>query len=309
MRKKKSLNLCVIGAGRVGTTVGYIFKNKNIPGIKLRAVASRTGASINRARRVIGSDSGDVLFTIDNKEAALMSDCALICTPDDEIKRVSEEISGIIKNKKQGDYYVIHFSGNKTLGVLKSAEDAGARTASIHPLKSFASIDESIRTMAGTIFSLAGSDPDSKRVASMLVKSMGGRVIDIEEEKKPLYHAAACIASNYLVTLLNYAEMVFRATGISPKESLECITYLVDGTIDNVRKMGTEKSLTGPIARGDIGTVRDHIENLRKYFTEEEVDLYRKLGLETVKIASRNKWINDGILRELKKILEHRKEI
>jgi len=287
----------------VGTTVGYILKKNNSKGIILRAVSSKTSRSVNRARKIIGGNSGGILFTKDNVRAALESNCILICTPDDVIESVCKEISGAIKRSKRGSYSIIHFSGARSLRVLKSAEEIGASTASIHPLKSFASIEESIKTMPGTIFGVTGSSDGSKRIAKMIVKSLGGKSIEVEDEKKPLYHAAACISSNYIVTLLNYAGALYRKAGISPEKSLECMIGLAGGTIENVKRMGTEKSLTGPIVRGDTGTVREHVEIIRKYFTQEDTNLYKVLGLETAEIARINKMISGHILRELKKIL------
>jgi len=304
MKKTNPINICIIGAGRVGTTVSYVFAKKALPGIRLRAISSRSESSLNRARRILGEAIKGIIFARDNLEAVSHSNCVLICTPDDAIRRVCEEISKGIESEKFRDCCVIHFSGSKSLDVLSPAKAAGADIASIHPLKSFASIEEAIRTLQGTIYGLTCSSTRSKKIAKLLVENLGGEIIEVEDNKKPLYHAAACVASNYLVTLLNYAVMIHKKIGIKPEDSLKGLMSLVDGTVENIKKMGTEKSLTGPIARGDIGTIREHMASFKKYFKLEETELYRVMGVKTSKIAYKNKWIKENTMDELIKILK-----
>lgn len=308
MKKAKPINLCIIGAGRVGTTTGYFFSKKPLPGINLKSISSRSEKSINRAKKILGAESKKIIFTNDNIKAALYADCVLICTPDDVIGKICRELTeGIRKadaKKNIKNYHIIHFSGAKSLEVLKPAREAGAKTASVHPLKSFASIKEAIKTLPGTVYGLTFSCADSKKVAEYLIKNLGGEIIEVEDEKKPLYHAAACVASNYLVTLLNYAVLIHKKIGIRPEDSLKGLMSLVDSTLGNIKKMGTEKSLTGPIARGDTGTIKEHISGFKKFFPDEDVRLYKIMGIETSRIAYGNDWIKDSTVRELKKILK-----
>jgi len=141
-------------------------------------------------------------------------------------------------------------------------------------------------------------------MAEFLVKSLGGEIIEEEDNKKPLYHAAACVASNYLVTLINYAVLIHKKMGIKPEDSLKGLMGLVEGTVSNIKKMGTEKSLTGPIARGDIGTIKEHVKSFNEFFSKEDSALYRMMGIETSKIAHQNKWIKESTVEELKEILK-----
>ncbi len=303
MKKIKSLDICVIGAGRLGATVSCMLAQKKNSGIRLRAVASKSMASLNRATKIMGDRARGVVFTIENKKAASLADCVLICTPDDAIGSVCSEIFSE-KTKNFNGYYALHFSGSKSMSVLDSARHAGAKVASIHPLKSFASIKEAIKTLPGTVYGITYCSAESKRVAQFIVKSLVGRTIEVDDNKKALYHAAACVASNYLVTLINYAVLIHKTIGIKPEDSLKGLIGLVEGTVENIKKMGTEKSLTGPIARGDVGTIREHMENFNKYFNMEKISLYKVMGRETSKIAHRNKWIDKKTVMELKRILK-----
>jgi len=309
MSKTVFVNICIIGAGRLGTTLSYALSRKESSGIKIKAISSRTDNSLNRAKEYLGRNSAGILFTKNNIEAAKTAECVLICTPDDAIKTVCDEIFNgkIFKEKKEdckNKYCVIHFSGSKSLDVLGSARHAGAETASIHPLKSFASINMAVKTLPGTVYGLTYSGERSEKIARKIVKCLEGKAIKVDDEKKPLYHAAACVASNYMVTLLNYAAMLHKKIGINPEESLEGLLSLSEGTLDNIKKIGTEKSLTGPIARGDVGTIKEHMESLKKIFPDEDIMIYKIMGRETAKIAYRNKWINKKTLEELEAILK-----
>jgi predicted short-subunit dehydrogenase-like oxidoreductase (DUF2520 family) len=303
MKKTTRINLCVIGAGRVGTTVSYTLAEKDLPNIKLKAISSRSMESLNRAKKILGSKAAGVIFTRENSKAVSLANCILICTPDDVINSVCSDIFKD-KSKDFKNYYAIHFSGSKSLEVLNSARAAGAEIASIHPLKSFASIEEAIKSLPGTIFGVTYSSTESKKMAEFLVKSLGGEIIEVENNKKPLYHAAACVASNYLVTLINYAVLIHKKMGIKPEDSLKGLMGLVEDTVSNIKKMGIEKSLTGPIARGDIGTIKEHVKSFNEFFSKEDSALYRMMGIETSKIAHQNKWIKESTVDELKEILK-----
>ncbi|MBU4314255.1 MAG: DUF2520 domain-containing protein [Actinobacteria bacterium] len=303
MKKTTRINLCIIGAGRVGTTVSYTLAEKELPNIKLKAMSSRSMESLNRAKKILGSKAAGVIFTRENSKAVSLANCILICTPDDVINSVCSDIFKD-KSKDFKNYYAIHFSGSKSLEVLNSARAAGAEIASIHPLKSFASIEEAIKSLPGTIFGITYSSAESKKMAEFLVKSLGGEIIEVENNKKPLYHAAACVASNYLVTLINYAVLIHKKMGIKPEDSLKGLMGLVEGTISNIKKMGTEKSLTGPIARGDVGTIKEHVKSFNEFFSKEDSTLYKMMGIETSKIAHQNKWIKESTVGELKEILK-----
>ena len=303
MKKTTRINLCVIGAGRVGTTVSYTLAEKELPNIKLKAISSRSMESLNRAKKILGRKAAGVIFTRENSKAVSLANCILICTPDDVINSVCSEIFKD-KSKDFKNYYAIHFSGSKSLEVLNSARAAGAEIASIHPLKSFASIEEAIKSLPGTIFGITYSSTESKKMAEFLVKSLGGEIIEVENNKKPLYHAAACVASNYLVTLINYAVLIHKKMGIRPEDSLKGLMGLVEGTVSNIKKMGTEKALTGPIARGDVGTIKEHVKSFNEFFSKEDSALYRMMGIETSKIAHQNKWIKESTVEELKEILK-----
>jgi len=301
---KKSIG--IIGAGRLGTTLAAAINKKKISGIELVAISSKTGDALIRAQDIIGTVKNNLIFTTDNNKCAAEADCIFICTPDDIIENVCKSIvqsnPGDIKAK-----LFIHFSGAKTLKVLSSASEAGAHTASIHPIKSFASINDSIETLPGTIYGVTypvKPHSESRKFIDYFVLSMGGTIIEVEDEKKSLYHAAACVASNYLVALVNYAVSIHEGIGIKKEDSLRALSGLIEGTIANIKKLGPRQALTGPIARGDTGTVEEHLANFSKYLGPDRDLVYSIMGYETAKLACENGWIKKPVLEEFRKIFK-----
>lgn len=299
--------ICIIGAGRVGTTIAAVVAGLNNPLLKICSVSSRSQESRDRAATLIQSATTanikrEILFTPDNAECAAAGNIIIICTPDDAISKISAELACSGKfNAKQKLF--THCSGAKSLEVLLPLKEAGGYLASLHPLKSFASIKDSIKTLRGSIFGVT-LDRDipqpHKAFIKKLIKALGCSIIEVDDEKKSIYHASACIASNYLVSLLNYAVKTNEKIGIKPEDSLKGLEGLIEGTIANIKALGTKKSLTGPIARGDTGTIREHLDSFKTFFTEGEDIVYRTMGLETAKLAFENGWIDKNTFNEFK---------
>ncbi|MEI7615264.1 MAG: DUF2520 domain-containing protein, partial [Actinomycetota bacterium] len=206
--------------------------------------------------------------------------------------------------KNPAEMTVFHFSGSKKTNILDSAGKAGASVACMHPLKSFASPIEAAKTLENTLYGVTyeRNDARAKKNTEILLTVLKGRNIYVENDKKTLYHACACIASNYLVTLLDFAVEVGAETGLDPEIFLSGLINLSEGTLVNIKKSGTKKALTGPIARGDISTIREHAERINTLNREDIKELYAFMGKKTAKIALENTWINDKTYNELVKI-------
>lgn len=304
MEKLNEKKICIIGAGRVGTTFAAAILNSGIPGLRLAAISSRSERSRKRAIKILGEKVSGISVFKNNTECAKLADCILISTPDDTIEKVAAGIvkanPGTIKGK-----LFIHFSGAKSLKVFSSVIEAGGFAASIHPIKSFASIEDSITTLDGTIYGV--TYPENKNGATsdyinFFITSLGGRIIEVDDSKKSMYHASACVASNYLVSLINYAVKIHESIGIKPEDSINGLAGLIEGTVANIKKLGPQKALTGPIARGDTGTVKEHMEKFKLFMEPEDENIYKVMGIETAKIAFGNGWIRKETLEEFIKI-------
>ncbi len=288
----KKDSIAIVGLGKVGTAVGHLLRSA---GYGIVAVADRSPDALERG---VGYTGGVV--SNDPLQAALTAQSIFITTPDDFIKSVCDEIArggGFGPGKR-----VVHMSGAGGLGLLESAHASGAQVATIHPLQSFVDVKGVIESIPGSTFSIT-AEGEVKDWAVRIVEDLGGIPFFVSDADKPLYHAAACMASNYLVTLMNMVEGVYRHLGMGGDEAIRSFWPLVRGTIRNIEARGTEKSLTGPIARGDIGTIRGHLKVLGEK-APRLLDLYREMGLFTVDIALGNNTLSEDRAEEIKSLLK-----
>jgi predicted short-subunit dehydrogenase-like oxidoreductase (DUF2520 family) len=291
MKKRHFHTFAIIGTGMVGTAIGSLL---NKAGYKVAAICDNSSDQLKKA----------LPYTKGKKfqkstDAAEQADCILITTPDDTIASACEEISlsGSLKGK-----FVFHMSGAGGLDLLQSAKKAGASVASIHPLQSFSSIDQAIKNIPGSYFGVT-ADKKALSTAKNIVLDMGGIPVEISPEQKPLYHAAACLASNYLVTLMNTVESIYKSIGISEKDARKAYLPLVYGSLNNIEKSGSVSALTGPIARGDYGTINKHLTALHKTLPKYS-SFYSALGLITVKIAEQKGTLNAGQAKKINNLLK-----
>ena len=296
----EKIKISIIGAGRVGSTLAYLFNNIKNQDIKINCVASRTQQTLKKVENFLGPESEDILFTTDLGQAAADSNCIFLATPDDAIERITGNIFDGMEDC--GEKYVIHFSGSKSLKALNKAKEAGAKVGCMHPIKSFASPEEAVKTIKGTVFGITYSQQSVKKLIVFFVELMEGSFIEVSDKTKPMYHAACCVASNYLVALMDYAVAINQKIGINPHDSVKALMGLVEGTLKNIKKMGTKESLTGPIARGDVGTIKDHLGNFSENDFNKEV--YSIMGKRAAEIAYGNKWIDEQTYNSLIKVLE-----
>ena len=276
MNKK---TIAIIGAGRVGSSVGFLLGRA---GYSVTAVAARTAESAARASSFIGQGEA----TIDAARAAARAEIVFITTPDRVIQEVCEKIAAA-GSLKQGTI-VIHMSGAHSLGLLDSAKRAGASRAVIHPLQSLASREQGIKTLSGSYFRVE-ADPGARETAASVVTALGGIELVMpkwssDKDSAALYHAGAVAVSNYFVALIDFGLKFYEALGAEKKEALKAVLPLIRGTLHNIEHLGIPDALTGPIMRGDIQTVRDHLEAMQRR-TPELTGLYKGLARQTVLVA------------------------
>jgi predicted short-subunit dehydrogenase-like oxidoreductase (DUF2520 family) len=276
-------NIAVIGAGKVGTAVGHLLQRKEH---RIAAAVTTSPASLESAAAYLPGaglfdDAGEALA---DPAIAANLDVILITTKDAQIESACEEVaaSGVLTPS----HTVIHMSGAASLDLLSSAKEAGAGVASLHPIQSFASIELAVERLPGSYFGLT-AEGAAREVALRIAGDLDGKVVEVADEHKTLYHAAACVASNYLVTLIHTAQQLYEAAGFEERAAIEAMMPLVKGTLANIESVGTARALTGPIARGDAETVEQHLKKL-VVMGEEMVETYRMLGLRTVDMAVTN---------------------
>jgi predicted short-subunit dehydrogenase-like oxidoreductase (DUF2520 family) len=136
-----------------------------------------------------------------------------------------------------------------------------------------------------------------------VVRDLGGVPFFISDADKSLYHAAACIASNYLTTLIHMVEEIYQSLGLSREDTIRAIWPLVMGTIANIEAKGTAQALTGPVARGDAGTVRKHADAVRQKLPAL-LPAYSALGILTADLGLKKRTLSFETARLIKEILK-----
>jgi predicted short-subunit dehydrogenase-like oxidoreductase (DUF2520 family) len=171
-------------------------------------------------------------------------DAILLCVPDAEIAAAARTVAGAAE-------FVGHTSGATPLAVL---EPASAQAFGLHPLQTFAE-GAGPEDFRGAGCAVAGATPEALELANSLARSLGMEPFEIDDDGRAAYHAAASIASNFLVTLQHAAEQVAAAAGLEPEQARALLAPLVEQTARNWAALGPERALTGPVARGDDDTV------------------------------------------------------
>lgn len=278
-----------IGAGTVGTALAVRLKEKGYP---VKAVSSRTAAS---ARRLAGMVHGCHVYATPQAVADAV-EMVFITTSDDAIGQIAAQV------KWSPGQSVVHCSGADSLGVLDPATRAGARAGGFHPLQTFASITQAIENLPGTTFALEAEDPLLGTLKEM-AEALDGRWIKLNPGDKVMYHAAAVFACNYLVTLVKLSTDLWKTFGISAPEATQALLPLLKGTLNNLDNVGLPNCLTGPIARGDLGTVRKHLDAMEAG-APALITTYRELGRQTIPIALAKGRIDEERAKELQDILK-----
>ncbi len=289
--------VAIIGAGRVGSSIGFLLKQAGYP---IAAVTARSTASAEKAAAVV---SGAEPLT-DVVKAASRADIVLITTPDRAIKEVCDTIAAG-GGFKRGSL-VAHTSGAHTLDLLEAALTRGAKRAVIHPLQSVPSAEQGIRTLPGSYFRIE-ADSEALATARSIVGALGGIELEMpkwssDQDSAALYHAGAVAVSNYFVALVDYGLKFYEALGADRKEALKAVLPLIKGTLHNMETLGVPGALTGPIMRGDGETVKRHLDAMERR-TPELMRLYRELAIQTVRSAKDKGSITAQTAEELLRLL------
>jgi predicted short-subunit dehydrogenase-like oxidoreductase (DUF2520 family) len=243
------LKVGVVGAGRVGAVLAAALRRA---GYEIVAAAGESDAS--RARIAALLPGVPVLKPTDVARAC---DLLLLTVPDDMLDNVVTTMadSGAIHEGQ----YVAHTSGRHGLAVLGPAREVGARVLAVHPALTFTGTDVDLDRLPGTAFGLTAG-AEERELAESLVADLGGRPTWVPEEMRTLYHAGLAHGANHLVTLVTEAMEILSAAGVS--DPAATLRPLLTAALDNALQQG-DAALTGPIVRGDVGTVRAHLDDLR----------------------------------------------
>jgi predicted short-subunit dehydrogenase-like oxidoreductase (DUF2520 family) len=242
------LTVGVVGAGRVGTALGVALTQA---GHRVVAAAAVSDRSLRRAAERLPDA---VLGT--PQEVVEAADLVLLTVPDDALPNLTTGLvaTGVTVTGK----LVAHTSGRYGIGVLDPVTRAGGLPLALHPVMTFTGRADDVNRLTGISFGITSPDP-LRPVAEALVLEMGGEPAWIAEGSRPLYHAALATGANHLVTLVVEAMDLLTRAGVT--EPGRMLGPLLGAALDNALRLGID-GLTGPVARGDAGTVADHVGEL-----------------------------------------------
>jgi predicted short-subunit dehydrogenase-like oxidoreductase (DUF2520 family) len=243
------MRIAVIGAGRVGTAIAVLLGRA---GHDVVAVSGRA-ATHGRAGRYLPG-----VPVVEPAEASAKGELVVVSVPDDDLGSI---VGGIAATGGfRPGQWVVHTSGALGLDVLDGAHAAGAGRLAVHPLQTLPDVERAIDRIPGCVVAVTADDEDGYRVAESLAGDLGGSPFRLADELRPLYHAAAVFASNYLVATSSVAERLLAEAGMT--DPSRAMGPLQRATLDNIEALGSAAALTGPAVRGDAGTVERHLEAL-----------------------------------------------
>jgi len=282
--------VALIGAGRLGTTLGYSLLKR---GFKIISVSCKSLSSAKKSAEVIGEG----IPMTDNKKALEKAEIIILSVPDDQMKNLVKELSPLDLHEK----FIFHCSGILSSHILKPLQISGAVTASIHPIQSFSKRTREPHLFKNTYFSIEG-DEKALKLSKMIVKKLGGQSLILEPNDKPLYHTACTMASNYLVVLMELACQLLAKTGVKKELQNKILLPLIKGTLGNIEKNSIPSSLTGPVSRGDTDTLKSHLDSLKGH--PSILIIYKNLAQQALEIAKKENRLSQNKIREVKALLE-----
>jgi predicted short-subunit dehydrogenase-like oxidoreductase (DUF2520 family) len=247
--------VAIVGAGNLGTALALSLQRG---GYNIDAVIARSGGDSLRKAQRLARDVGARAFTnVSTGLATLRANIIWFCVPDAEIARAGRSLAGKIEWKGRVALHSSGALGSDELGVLR---ERGASVASVHPLMTF--VRGSRPSLADVSFAVEG-DARAVRVARRLVEDMGGQFYSIRKRDKAAYHAWGTFASPLFTALLATTERVAELAGVNRKAAKRRMMPILLQTLANYAAFGAARGFSGPIVRGDVDTVKQHLRVLR----------------------------------------------
>lgn len=270
---KAAETIAVLGAGRVGSSLARLWVDAGEDVVVIasrRAARARGAAEFSSARRSSSNYA----------RAAAQGSWVVLAVVDDALAVVVQRLAAS-KTDWRGKV-VLHTSGYHGADALSVLARRGAHVGTLHPLMAVASPEEGLRRLPGAAFAVDG-DREALDVAGRLARAAGGWGLRVPPSARPAYHAAAVLAANCAVALIDAAAEVMQRGGIPRRLALAALAPLVRGSVDNVSRLGPSRGLTGPVSRGDAATIAGHLQVLEGDIEE----VYRCLSRRMIPLANR----------------------
>jgi predicted short-subunit dehydrogenase-like oxidoreductase (DUF2520 family) len=284
-------HVLIVGPGRVGTALGYAF-------LQTEAVGSLTVCGRRPeppSHPLFVQGLAEYVFGL--ARPAQSTGAVFLAVPDDVVPEMAHTLAG--QGAPPPGCAAFHLSGALATDVMAPLHARGYEVGSFHMLQAIANPVTGAERIPGSYLAVTGT-PGAVAVARRLASALGSPVLTVAETQRPLYHAAAVMASNFLPPLLDGASRMLERAGAPRDEAMPALLMLVRGTLANIEEMGLEAAVTGPIPRGDVETVGLHLRALEP----DDRKLYALLGRRLVQMAGL--YLDEDVRREILGLLENK---
>jgi len=294
--KKSKPSVSIIGSGRLGTALAIALSASGYP---IQAVVARRATTARKAATLVGRHT--LALKVNELDLLPASTVVLLTTPDDEIVDTAQRLAGARRSLVKGSI-ALHTSGALSSDVLEPLAGIGFHVGSLHPLVSVSDPGTGPANLRGAFYCIEG-DVAAARVARAIVRDLKGRSFFIRARSKPLYHAAAVMASGHVVALFDLAAEMLAQCGLDPREAQRVLRPLLKSTVTNLLTADPASAMTGPFARGDSATVQRHLTVLRGPGLLVALHVYRALGVHALEMTKKH-GVDAQILDKIRRALE-----
>jgi predicted short-subunit dehydrogenase-like oxidoreductase (DUF2520 family) len=288
--EKIDKKVCIIGFGKVGTSVAYEFTDI---GYDIQDIIISKTSHTNKLQNEANWKYSSAI----NSKIIQRNNIFVFCLKDDNLQKY------ITKLKKYDfkEKYLLHTSGILTSNIFKALKIEKSKIASFHPIQTFNKISGYNRKLLNKIYFGFEGGAKIKLLLKSAVKKLNSKIIIIKPENKSLYHLICVFASNFLIAYLNVLNKISKSVFIEHQNQFDILKPLIQNTLNNLFNDGFIKSLTGPHIRNDVETVKSHLIILKKRFPEF-IDLINSLAFETIGIARKSGKITEEQSKKLIKL-------
>lgn len=267
------LSIAIIGAGALGTALAGRLQNR---GYAIEAVISRNAADAERLGGEVNAVAAGDTFDMAPPEVNLI----FCCVPDDALASLAFELA--VLPRAWSKMFVAHTSGVHTSAALAPVQEQGAATMSFHPLQTF-TLSTPPEAFENIYIGIEGA-PRALHLGKRIAVDLGARPLELSPDAKVRYHLAATLSSNFFVTLMHMSDEVLASAGINDISAADLMRPLIEQTWNHLREASPTEALTGPISRGDAGTIEQHLDALQEHLPHL-LPAYRALAEVSVRIA------------------------
>jgi len=290
--KQRKPEVSIIGTGRLGTALAIALAHE---GYSIRALVARQPGSARRAARFL--DAAGRVMAVKELADRPAPELLIIATPDDQITLVAKTLAKLDWPDGRTST-VLHTSGALSSAALKPLRDAGWSTGSLHPLVSVSEPKAGARLLRGAFWCVEG-DRRAVRLARTIVHDLDGKSFSIASENKPLYHAAAVMVSGNVTALFDVALQMLGDCGLTRRDAQNALLPLLASAVRNLEKLDTASALTGTFARGDVETVKRHLEVLSN--NPSALEIYRVLGRRSLELSAPR--LDPAVVKRIKRLI------